>query len=202
MARITDEHALRAIYGEKGGRSVQKEITALDRHCRDFIMASPFLIMATSGPSGVDTTPRGDAPGFVVVQDDRHLLIPDRPGNKRLDNLVNLLGNPEVGLIFMIPTVAETLRIRGTAEIRDDADLCALCAHTGKPALTVLRVSVTCAYLHCAKAFMRSHLWQPETWPAARPVPPMGAMIADHVGGPVEPETQEQMLTRYAKALY
>ena len=202
MGRITQEAALRALYGEKSARSVAKELHGLDTHCRTFIAASPFLVMSTSGPDGLDVTPRGDAPGFVIAEDDTHLLIPDRPGNNRLDNLTNLLGDPAIGLIFMIPGVRETLRVRGIAEIHDDADLCDRCTAHGKPALSVLRVKVTRAYLHCAKSMLRSGLWQPQTWAEQRPVPTMGKMIADQTGNYDQPESEEQMLARYAKALY
>jgi len=202
MARITDETTLRALYGEKSARAVAKEITRLDHHCRAFIGASPFLVMSTSGAEGLDLTPRGDAAGFVVVEDDTHLLIPDRPGNNRLDSLSNLLGDPAIGLIFMIPGTRETLRVRGVAEIRDDADLCQQCAFNGKPALSVLRVSITRAYLHCAKSMLRSGLWQPQTWATQRPVPTMGEMLVDHAGADAPQETDEQMLARYTKSLY
>lgn len=202
MGRITDEVTLRALYGEKSARAVAKEVIHLDPHCRQFIAASPFMVMSTSGAQGLDLTPRGDAAGFVCVEDDTHLLIPDRPGNNRLDSLSNLLADPAIGLIFMIPGVRETLRVRGVAEIRDDADLCEKCGFNGKPALTVLRVTITRAYLHCAKSMLRSGLWQPETWAKTRPVPTMGEMLVDHAGADAPRETDEQMLARYSKSLY
>jgi PPOX class probable FMN-dependent enzyme len=201
--KITDEAGLRALYGEKLGRSVRKEQTTLDPHCRAFIAASPFMMMSTSGPQGIDVTPRGDHPGFVVVEDDTTLLIPDRPGNNRLDSLTNLLENPQIGLIFMIPTVRETLRIRGTAEIIADDALNMRMAIKGRPALAVIRVSISVAYIHCAKAMMRSRLWEPDEWPDARPVATMSEMMRDHAQDhdkPLEPE--EEMLARYRKALY
>ncbi|MBB5514460.1 hypothetical protein FHS89_000458 [Rubricella aquisinus] len=201
--KITDEAALRALYGEKLGRAVRKEQTTLDSHCRAFIAASPFMMMSTFGPQGIDVTPRGDHPGFVEVEDEATLLIPDRPGNKRLDSLTNLLENPQIGLIFMIPTVRETFRVRGTAEIIVDDALNARMGIKGRPALAVIRVTVSVAYIHCAKALMRSRLWEPDAWPDARPLPTMSEIMRDHAQDhdkPVEPE--EEMLARYRKALY
>ncbi|MEL6678223.1 MAG: MSMEG_1061 family FMN-dependent PPOX-type flavoprotein, partial [Pseudomonadota bacterium] len=179
-----------------------KELTALDDHCRAFIGASPFLVMSTRGPQGLDVTPRGDAAGFVVVEDDTHLLIPDRPGNNRLDALTNLLRDPEIGLLFMIPTVRETLRVRGRAEIRTDADLLERCVAKGRLPATVLRVEITCAFIHCAKSAMRSGIWAPETWPDARPVGTMSEMMRDHAAQHGELEPEADMLVRYGKMLY
>jgi PPOX class probable FMN-dependent enzyme len=199
---ITTEARLREIYGEAHPRSLAKELDRLDPHCRAFIAASPFLLIATSDGTRLDVSPKGDRAGFVAVEDDRHLLIPDWPGNSRIDGLRNILAHPSVGLIFLIPTVRETLRVNGTATIHDDPDLLDRCARDGKRPLTVIRVAAEEVFLHCAKAFLRSSLWDPAGWPAARPVPSMGEMIRDHAAltDPVEPE--EAMLARYAKALY
>ncbi|QPH55876.1 MSMEG_1061 family FMN-dependent PPOX-type flavoprotein [Pontivivens ytuae] len=202
MSRITDEASLRALYGPKLGRSVDKELTALDAHCRAFIAASPYLVMSTSGTEGLDLTPRGDEAGFVVVDDDTTLLLPDRPGNNRLDALTNLLTNPEIGLIFLIPTVRETLRIRGTAEIRDDQALRERTAHKGHLPATVLRISITRAYMHCAKSALRSGLWQPDTWPQDRPVGTMAEMMRDHAQRTEPLESDEDMVARYRQNLY
>ncbi len=202
MSRITDEAGLRALYGPKLGRSVDKELTALDAHCRAFIAASPYLVVSTSGPQGLDLTPRGDAPGFVVVENETTLLLPDRPGNNRLDALTNLLSDPEIGLMFLIPAVRETLRIRGTAEIRDDAELREATAHNGHLPATVLRVTVSRAYIHCAKSALRSGLWQPETWPAERPVATMSEMMRDHAARTEPLESDADMITRYREQLY
>ncbi len=182
-------------------RSLAKQIDHVDRHCRAFIAASPFLLLATSDGARLDVSPKGDRPGFVVVEDDRHLLIPDWPGNSRIDGMRNLLANPGIGLIFLIPAVRETLRINGAATIHDAPELLDKCAHKGRLPLTVIRVAVEEVFLHCAKALLRSKLWQPETWPEARPVPSMGEMIHDHAGldGPVESEAD--MTARYAKLL-
>lgn len=198
---ITSEARLRAIYGNPGPRAAAKQIDRLDRHCRAFIAASPFLVVATSDGTRLDVSPKGDRPGFVVVEDHRHLLVPDWPGNSRIDGLRNILAHPHVGLIFMIPAVRETLRVNGRATIHDDPELLELCANQGRLPLTVLRVAVEEAFLHCAKAFLRARLWQPESWPAERPVPPMGEMIRDHAGLDTPTESEAETTARHARAL-
>ncbi len=198
---ITTETRLREIYGPAVPRSLAKQIDHVDGHCRRFIAASPFLLMATSDGERLDTSPKGDRAGFVVVEDDKHLLIPDWPGNSRIDGLRNLLVHPHIGLNFLIPTVRETLRINGTATIHDDPAPLAACANQGRLPLTVIRVAVEEVFLHCAKALLRSHLWQPETWPSERPVPSMGEMIRDHADSDGPAETDEDMIARYTRAL-
>ncbi len=199
---VATESRLREIYGAPSPRAAAKQIDRLDHHCRAFIAASPFLLMATGHGSRLDVSPKGDRPGFVVVEDDTHLLIPDWPGNARIDGMRNLLVNPGIGLIFLIPTVRETLRINGTATIHDEPALLAPCAHRDRLPLTVIRVAVAEVFLHCAKAFLRSRLWQPEAWPATRPVSPMGEMIRDHAGIDGPAESDEATIARYQKALY
>lgn len=199
---ITTEARLREIYGPASPRAVAKELDHIDRHCRAFIAASPFVLIATSDGARLDVSPKGDRPGFLVVEDENHLLIPDWPGNNRIDGMRNILAHPHVGLIFLIPTVRETLRVNGTASIHDDPALLEACAYKGRLPLTVIRVAVAEVFLHCAKAFLRSQLWQPESWPETRPVPPAGEMIRDHarIDGPAESEAET--LARYSKALY
>jgi PPOX class probable FMN-dependent enzyme len=200
---IETEEQLRALYGYPKGRSVEKQMPKLDRHCRRFIELSPFLLLATTDGERVDVSPKGDAPGFVHVVDDETLLIPDRPGNKRLDGLTNILRNPRVGVIFLIPNVGEAMRVNGPATIHDEPELLSLCAHEGRNPLTVLKVKTEEVFLHCAKSLMRSKLWQPETWPErAQALPTMGEMLRDQTGdnGPVE--SQEAMVRRYATELY
>jgi len=202
MARIDSLEQLRAIYGEPRERSRRKVLPALDTHCRSFIALSPLLMMGTFGTDGRgDVTPRGDAPGFVEIEDDRTLLIPDRPGNNRIDSLTNLIANPAVGLLFIIPGVDETLRINGSAEIRDDEALLEKFEVGAKRPATVLRVIVEEAYLHCAKAFMRSHAWDAATFLPRERLPSMGEMLRDQLGLAVA-ETQPEMLERYQKTLY
>ncbi len=203
MAKIDTAERLRAIYGHPKGRAVTKQLGKLEKHCRRFIELSPFLVMATARSDGLaDASPKGDMPGFVQVLDDNTIAIPDRPGNNRLDSMENLLRNPAVGLIFFIPGVDETLRINGTVEIRDDADLCQRFAVDGKPAITVFVVRVEEAYLHCAKALMRSKLWSAEAQAAERPLPTCGQMMKEQTGDVAPAETQADMQARYAKVLY
>lgn len=213
MARITDEATLRRLYGAPGGRSVAKQLDRLDRHCRHFISLSPFVLIATADASGAaDVSPRGDAPGFVAARE-RDLLIPDRPGNNRLDSLTNILATGKVGLLFLIPGVDETLRVNGTAFIHDDEELTRLFTVGGKAPRTVLRVEVEEAYLHCAKASMRALLWAPEAQVERSALPTMGEMLRDQIAGKDAPgatsasvtgapESQEAMVARYRQVLY
>lgn len=203
MAHIDSLEALRTVYKPATGRSVAKVIPVLDGHCRRFISLSPFLLLATGAPDGTsDVSPRGDAPGFVGVADDTTLLLPDRPGNNRLDSLENIIARPGVGLLFMVPGVDETLRINGTAEIRTDADLLARFIVDGKLPLSVIRITVKEAYLHCAKALMRSSLWNPQAKVERSVLPTMGEMLQDHTSGAYKAETQEEMLKRYREVIY
>ena len=199
---ITTEDRLREIYGEVSPRAAAKLIDHIDGHCRAFIDASPFLMIATGDGDRLDVSPKGDRPGFVVVEDHRHLLIPDWPGNNRIDGMRNILAHPRVGLIFLIPGVRETLRVNGAATIHDDPELLGHCAHNGRLPLTVIRVAVEEVFLHCAKALMRSGLWQTDTWPESRPVPSMGVMINDHATMDGLIESDDEMIARYSKALY
>jgi PPOX class probable FMN-dependent enzyme len=168
---VTSEGELRALYGFPGERAVAKEHATLDEHCRAFIAHSPFLVMGTAGADGrCDVSPKGDAPGFVRVLDDHHLAIPDRIGNNRLDGMRNVVENDHVGLLFLIPGREDTLRVNGRARIvRDDALLESL-AVAGKRPVTALVVEVEQVFLHCARAFKRAGLWQPERWPDATAV--------------------------------
>lgn len=203
MARIETHDELRRHYRDPVDRVVRKELDHVDEHCRRFIAHSPFLVLATVGSDGrVDASPRGDHPGFVQVADDGDVLIPDRPGNNRLDSLTNLIARPNAGVVFMIPGVDETLRINGTVEIRDDEDLRGRFAVAGRLPTVVLVLSPEQVYLHCAKAFMRSRLWDPASWPDERPVPTLGEMIRDQIGGPARAETQDEMIARYTESLY
>ncbi len=198
---ITTETRLREIYGPPIPRSAAKVIGHVDGHCRAFIAASPFILVATSDGARLDVSPKGDRPGFVAVEDDRHLLVPDWPGNSRIDGMRNILAHPHIGVIFLIPTVRETLRVNGAATIHDAPELLEQCAHKGRLPLTVIRVAVEEVFLHCAKALLRSKLWQPETWPEARPVPSMGEMMIDHAGLDGPAESDAEMNARHRKAL-
>jgi len=203
MAHITDVEALRQVYKQPKGRSLSKQMTRLERHSKRFIALSPFLVLSSTGPDGLgDATPRGEAPGFVHVLDDQTIAIPDRPGNNRLDTMTNILENPGVGLIFFIPGVNETLRINGAAEIRTDADLLARFEVRGKLPTSVLVVRINEAYLHCAKALMRSQLWSADAQSAVRPIPTIAEMIKDQSGDDEPLESDADMQARYAKILY
>jgi len=175
---VTSEALLRELYGQPGERAVAKERPVLNEDCRAFIAHSPFLVMGTAGADGrCDVSPKGDAPGFVVVLDDQHLAIPDRLGNNRLDGLRNVVDNPHVGLIFFIPGREDTLRVNGRARIVRDEALLERLAVAGKRPVTALVVEVEQCFMHCARAFKRAGLWEPERWPDASNVRSMQRMI-------------------------
>lgn len=166
MARIETTEALRAVIGTPGEVVPHKIHRELNDRAIAFIGKSPMMLLSSADADGNATvSPKGDPAGFVLVEDSRSLLIPERKGNKLIFSLTNILAHPGVGLIFLVPGTGETLRVQGQAELRDDAGLCAKAAARGSPALLVIRVRVTECYFHCAKAFLRSNLWQPHTWP-------------------------------------
>jgi PPOX class probable FMN-dependent enzyme len=168
-----------------------------------FIAASPFLCLATSSASGADVTPRGDRPGFVHVLDDHTLLVPDWPGNNRLDSLGNVVANPAVGLLFFVPGVLETLRVNGRAAISTDDALLAQWDVGGKRPRSVLRVTVAEAYMHCGKALIRSRLWDPSTQVERSALPSYGQMLKDQTRLPASAEELQQSLEDgYKNRLY
>ncbi|GIO09055.1 phosphohydrolase [Brevibacillus reuszeri] len=202
---ISSESELREMYGEPSKLVQNKAITQIDSHVRNFIAQAPFLIIATANEEGkCDASPRGDAPGFVHIIDDNHLVIPERPGNKRMDSISNILSNPQIGLIFMIPTLEETLRINGRACIIRDAELLEKMAVKGKVPTIGIGVQVEECFMHCAKAFMRSGLWKPESWPEAGTTPNVSQILADHVKlpGVTEKEVAEGLEDSYKNRLY
>lgn len=195
--------ALRALYGEASELSRNKAIDHLDRHCRAFIALSPFLVIGTAAADRTaDVSPRGDAPGFVRVIDGRTLAIPDRPGNRRIDTLRNVAENPEVALIFFVPGVNETLRVNGAASITTDAALLAGFAVQGKVPQTAMLVQVREAFLHCAKALIRSKLWDASAQVERSALPTLGAMIADQVAGIDAGEADRRIDVAYRTTLY
>ena len=203
MNEILTRDDLRGRYKLPRGRAVGKQLDHIDLHNKRFIELAPFVILATSDADGrADASPRGEAPGFVHVIDAHTLAIPDRPGNNRLDSMENILENPEVGLIFLIPGVNETLRVNGTAEIRDDDDLRARLEVNGKRPAAVIVVDVRESYLHCAKALMRARLWDDDAKHTERPIPSMGEMIRDQTDSPETPENDEDMIRRYRRIFY
>ena len=196
---VRTEAELREIVGEPSERAVKKQIDRLDDHCRAIVAASPFMLLGTASAAGwCDVSPKGDAPGFVRVLDERTLAIPDRPGNKRLDSLMNIVENPRVGLLFMVPGKGETLRVNGRASIVRDRELLGSLAHEGKEPVLAIVVEVEEAFAHCSKAFIRSHLWQPETWPDQAGLPSIARMMMDHA----KPEgvTLEELEAQTAEA--
>jgi hypothetical protein len=175
---VTSEKELRDLMGSPSERAIKKESPFIDTPSRDFIAHAPFLLLATSDSRGrCDVSPKGDAPGFVRVLDDRHLVIPDRPGNKRIDGLRNVLENPHVGMIFLIPGREETLRVNGRASIVRDEDILELLAARGKQPQVAIAVEVEECFLHCPKAFRRSRLWEPESWPDHTVLPTMACVL-------------------------
>jgi PPOX class probable FMN-dependent enzyme len=204
MTTITDQTSLRACYPPTLERSLRKQLDHVDGHCRRFIELSPFFVLASAAPDGTaDASPRGGPPGFVLVEDEHTLLVPDWPGNNRLDSLSNLVANPGVGLLFMVPGVDETLRINGTIVVSGDQALRDRFVTDGRRApRAALVVTVREAYLHCAKALMRSRLWDPDARVPRDTLPTMGEMMRDHIGSNEEPETQEEMVERYREILY
>ncbi|KAB8050053.1 pyridoxamine 5'-phosphate oxidase family protein [Janthinobacterium rivuli] len=193
---------LRAHYPPAQGRSLSKQLDHLDPHCIAFIGLSPFAVLATGGAGGqLDASPRGGAPGFVRVLDSHTLLLPDAKGNNRLDSFSNIAETGRAGLLFMIPGVDETLRVNGEASLSDDPTLLAHFAGERGPPRLVMRLRVAEAYLHCAKALMRSRLWDSAARVERCVLPTMGQMIQDQTGGSGPQETQEQMVARYAPDL-
>ena len=163
--RIETLEQLRAMIGEPSPVTAMKVASALDDFARAYIGRSPFLLMSTADAQGnQDISPKGDTPGFVAVEDDGTLLIPDRKGNQLVFGLQNLLANPHIGLIFLIPGTGETLRINGTAELTRDPAIVERLSARGKPAVLAIRVHVRECFFHCAKAFLRAQLWKPESW--------------------------------------
>lgn len=178
--QVTSREELTAIIGQPSEMVIRKQLSRLDDHCRRFIALAPFMLLGTANRDGrCDVSPRGDGPGFVLVLDEATLVIPDRPGNRRIDSLQNILDNPEVGLLFVIPGVEETLRVNGHAVITSDEELLARMAVRGKRPSLAVGVTVREAFLHCAKAFKRSRLWQAETWPERSALPSLGRMLLD-----------------------
>jgi len=189
-----DEAAIRAFFGQPSDRAVRKELRRLDKHARAFIARSPFLVIATSGPEGADASPRGDAPGFVAVLDERTLLVPDRLGNNRVDTWLNLVRNPAVGLLFLIPGVNETLRVNGRGRPVTDPALLTPLAAQGKVPRIGLLMEVDAVYLQCAKALVRSDLWNADKQIDRASFPSFGQMLADQLADGSDPVALNQSL--------
>src|SRR5215470_1403814 len=195
---VTSIDELEAVYGQPVGPSVVKEIDHVNADYRAFIEAAPFCAMATSGPSGLDCTPRGDPPGFVRVKDEKTLLIPDRRGNNRTDSLRNLIADPRISLLFLIPGCGETIRVNGRAVISIDPALCESFAFAGKVPRSVIVVTVDRVYFQCAKAIVRSRLWDPATQIDRKNLPSSGTILAGiskgAIGGPEHDRTAAERM--------
>lgn len=202
---IKSDEELRTLLGTPSKNVSNKTIDHLDRHCLDFISKSPIIFVSTADENGhCDTSPRGDSPGFVHVIDHQHLVIPERPGNKRMDSLRNIIANPHIGLIFVIPGLEETLRINGKACVMKDIEILNKMAVNGKTPLLGIGVEVEECYMHCAKAFKRSKLWHSETWLPKDALPSPSEILADHINLPeITKETVYASLQEsYTKRLY
>jgi uncharacterized protein len=182
---ITDEADLNALYGESPPGAIAKEIDYIHPHYRTMIEASSFMVLATSGPEGLDASPRGDPPGFVHVLDDKTLLIPDRRGNNRIDSLRNIIRDDRVALLFLIPGVGETLRVNGRASISVAPELIGRFPFRGTLPRTVIVVTAERVYFQCPKAIVRSELWNPEKHISRKNLPSTGTILADITAGRV-----------------
>lgn len=187
MSMITTLEQLESIYGQPGETSLVKEVSRMTPAYRALIEASPFAVLATAGPEGLDCSPRGDRPGFVRIHDDQTLLIPDRRGNNRVDSLRNIVRDPRVALLFLIPGSGTTLRANGRAHLVDDANVLASFAIDGKSPRSVIVIAIDSIYFQCARAIVRSELWNPERHVDERTLPSAGEILAEmsncRVGG-------------------
>jgi hypothetical protein len=199
---ITDEASLRTLHHQPMSRATDKVLRALDKHCLKIISLSPFCIVATQGPKGADVSPRGDPAGFVRVLDECTILLPDRVGNNRLDGMANLLINPRIGLLFLVPGMNETLRINGSARITDDARLLAPSAINNNAPKVGLIVAVEEAFLHCGKALVRSALWDVARHVDRASLPSYAMMLLDHVNGLTDDENERQTQVMAERGLY
>ena len=184
---VTDIAQLETLYGQPVEAATVKEVARITPHYRAYIEASPFVTLATSGPEGLDCSPRGDLPGFVRVHDEKTLMLPDRRGNNRIDSLRNVVRDPRVALLFLVPGVGNTLRINGRAQLSIEPALLESFAVDGKPPRSVLVMTVDAVYFQCARALVRSELWNPAHHRDAKDLPSAGqilaALSADRVGG-------------------
>ena len=203
MDLIENPERLRELSGAPSERSLKKQLTRFDKHCRAFIARSPFLVIASSDPSGrCDASPKGDAPGFVQVLDDETLLIPDRLGNNRVDTIGNLLVRPGVGLIFFVPGINETLRVNGRARVTTDPAVLEPLAVNGKVPRSGILVAAEEIYFHCGKALIRSDLWNPKKHLRRSEFPSLGRILADQIGGISVEEAERQTVESYKTRLY
>ncbi|SEP81338.1 hypothetical protein SAMN05428995_101883 [Loktanella sp. DSM 29012] len=205
---LRDEAELRQLFAPTHDTAIKKCLNYLDKHARAFIERSPFICIGTQSSDGAaDVSPRGDPPGFVKVHDDRTLLIPDRPGNNRLDTLTNIMTNGHVGLLFIVPGFDDTLRVNGTAVITRDPDLLVHMAVNDRTPTVAIAISVDEVFIHCAKAFRRSKLWSPDAQQDRGDVPSLMNIILDQTtGAPKDPEQlaklDEDLEAEYRQTMY
>ena len=202
MVKAMDEKRLREIYGPAKEKAAAKILEKLDKHCVSFIENSSFVIIGTQNKQSIDLSPKGDPYGFVKVMSDDLLEIPDRPGNNRIDGLLNIVRNNFISLLFIIPSVNETLRVQGEAVISEDMDTRERHRLKTNVPKTVLQVKVTQAHLHCGKSMLRGGLWDPRKWPGIRPIPTLFEMIEDQTGIDCEIKDEQKILAQYKKELY
>jgi PPOX class probable FMN-dependent enzyme len=197
--RITSEEQLRQILPPPRETTKAKVLDQLDEQAREFLAASPFLVLATAGRDGaIEVSPKGDEPGFVQIEDARTVLLPDRSGNNLAFGLTNILHNPHVGVIALLPATGETLRFSGTAEILNDPELLEKMTMRGRPALLAIRIRIARAYFHCAKSVLRSGLWQPQKWAAPQKIS-FGRIIGRKIGAD---ESAQQQIDAFVEEAY
>jgi len=190
-------------YAEPTPLSKLKVLSRLDQHCRAFIALSPFCVISSADTEGrADVSPRGDAPGFVGVLDDATLLVPDRLGNNRVDTMRNIAVNPEVGLLFLVPGVTESLRVNGRARVTMEPEILAPFIAQGKVPKAGILVAVREAFLHCGKALIRSRLWDPATRIERARLPTLGQMLAEQIGNVSAAEADDRIDDAYRNRLY
>jgi hypothetical protein len=200
---ITTPEQLRELYRQPSKIVANKAVDHLDGGAGDFIARSPFFVLATGDPAGADASPRGGPPGFVKVLDSHRLAFGDLSGNNRLDSFTNLVAQPTVGLLFLVPGLDETLRVNGRATLTTDAGVLAACAIDGRLPKIAVGIDVVECFIHCAKAFRRSELWQPASWPAAGERPSAACIINDQLDLGLDPKVIEQDLEAgYAATLW
>jgi PPOX class probable FMN-dependent enzyme len=200
---VTSIDELTALYGVAARPSIIKETEYIHKAYRPFIEAAPFAILATSGPCGLDASPRGDPAGFVHIEDERTLLLPDRRGNNRIDSLRNILHDPRVALLFMIPGIGETLRVNGRAEILVGQDFLRRFAVSGKPPKSVLRIAVSSVFFQCSRAILRAGLWDKAAHVERTSLPSAGQILKELSHSEIDGEAYDQALPqRLADTLY
>ena len=199
---IESEEKLREIYGYAKGRAKDKQLPSLERHSSKFIVHSPFVVISTYSKSGsADCSPRGGKPGFVKILNENCIILPDGKGNNRLDSLVNIIETADIGCLFLIPGVDETLRINGVARISTSVEHLGLFSGDRNPPKTCVEITIKEVFLHCAKALMRSELWLSESKIDRSDFPTLGTMINDQLSITNSPESQEDMIARYKQDL-